>query len=1024
MVVATIPDLRSWADAVIASPTARPFPSRVVLVPGEPHAHALRRELVHRAPDALIGTRFLTAPAAARAVLDAAGVPYRVNEEERRRLRMRKLFRTGGAPRTGMAGTLVGAGWDDAFAATLGQLEVAGLDPDALDAVDDRRTTELAAIWRALDEDAGTSWTTCRILREAAAVLEASAAAWPYPGPVLAPVHAGIDAAHARFVRAIPEVTRAVIPCRSSPERVGARIRELFGDRVARRMVAPTAETTITTTSELRLLSQLLFAPPERLAADDRPRSRGPDGSVTLELHAGVDEELDAVTRWVAEEVFVRGTRLADIAVLVPRPEPYAGLIADRIEALPWPAGARPVHVACGRRASSTAAGSRLLSVIRAACGFLPAEGVCELLPRLRLRDAPGHLSWRDARRVIERLAIVGGSATRPRDALRWRERLPRLDADERLGAVAPALGALVGVVDDVLADAPLGQLWRTLRTFAQEHLILPGDPAVVLEPLALDVLALAADPVTEGICGLDALELVRERLESLRLVDGRYGDPAIYVGTIEGAAGLRFAAVRVLELAESVFPGTLREDPLLPQELRARLPAATAMRDEDYALVRRSALEQVIRNVTDRLVLSVARCDIDGTEREPASLFVEVAAALGRPDSSTGQPGRLVPTLGELERDGFAPARAAARARRAETPLTAACWLDEMARGAPVPSSSYRSVVVDPREVRARAATMSGGLGAAPLTARVPGLADATPLSASALRQLLLCPQRFLLERVLRFRARAEPSASHRIAPLAYGDLVHRILEAFAMEHGAAFGARDGDLESWLERIDAFARAAFDRFLDSYPLVGEGVIAAERQRLLRDVRRFIEDDWCQGRPRTFVAVERVFGDHGGVRVETSSGPVRLTGRIDRIDVVEGRTLVRDLKTGRAQPREREHREPSVDLDVQLAIYVVVASQLASTWGSPGEVVAAYAYLDPRAPVRERSFVEDAHVLRSAGQRWLELAVALLRDGVYVRTTRRATCRYCPFRPVCEHSPETDPADAGPTLRAFRELDA
>ncbi len=65
--VVSILDLASWADAVIALDARGRcrLPTRFVLVPSEAHAHALRVELVARAPHALAGTRFLTVAAVA-----------------------------------------------------------------------------------------------------------------------------------------------------------------------------------------------------------------------------------------------------------------------------------------------------------------------------------------------------------------------------------------------------------------------------------------------------------------------------------------------------------------------------------------------------------------------------------------------------------------------------------------------------------------------------------------------------------------------------------------------------------------------------------------------------------------------------------------------------------------------------------------------------------------------------------------------------------------------------------------------
>lgn len=93
--VIAISDLRSWADAVISLEPTGPLPTRVVLVPSEAHAHALRVEFASRAPRALMGTRFLTLPAAARWVLDHAGVVCHGGEDERRPLRVRKVLGEG-----------------------------------------------------------------------------------------------------------------------------------------------------------------------------------------------------------------------------------------------------------------------------------------------------------------------------------------------------------------------------------------------------------------------------------------------------------------------------------------------------------------------------------------------------------------------------------------------------------------------------------------------------------------------------------------------------------------------------------------------------------------------------------------------------------------------------------------------------------------------------------------------------------------------------------------------------------------
>ncbi|MDB4952716.1 MAG: hypothetical protein JWO36_285 [Myxococcales bacterium] len=1018
----SIPDLARWADAVIALDAPGTLPTRIVLVLSEDHAHALRVELVARAPHALVGTRFLTAAAAARAVLDHAGIAHRIGEEARRPLRLRKLFRLGLPLETYHAEALRTPGWEEAFASSIEQLEAAALRPDDLERLAAPRATDLATVWRALDDDAESSWTVHRIMAEAHRVLTATPDAWPFDAPVLAAIPAGIDSAHARWIRAIPRVTLGIVQGRPARRRALDRMRVLFGTETAN--LARPADAA--PEGELGALQEHLFESPERLASAGRRRSGGPDGSVSLELHAGVDEEIEAAMRWVADEVFHHHTRLQDIAILVPTPDPLAALIADRVEALPWPEGVRSVHLACGRLAVSTSAGARLLAIVRALGAFLPSDVMLGILPRLRLSGIDGHLSPRQARSLVNRLATIGGSAARPEDVRRWRDRLAEVELDASARAVVPAVEALVAITSAMIEGASLGRLWGAIRVFATQHLIAPRELFAIVEQLDGDVRALDADAVTAQIVGVEAVELIESMLSTLRLDVGRYGEPAIYVGTITGAAGLPFSAVRMLGIAEGAFPRTLREDAVLPADLRRHLPAYALTSDEDFATFQLHAFDQVVRGVTARFSVSAPRTDLDGSEREPAAVFIEIAAALGRPNAITGEPARVIPTVAELERDAFRPARAAMVARRTNSPLMPSAWLDRVAGGArELPSAWSRTAVIEPSAILERASAMHGELGPAPLTVSVLGGEPARPLSASALRVLLTCPHRFMLERMLGFRPRSEPAETHRIDPLSYGTLFHKVAERFSRAHGVEFGARTHDLEHWREVSDHVACAELEVFLRTYPLIGASVIEAERRRLRRDVRTFIDDDWNEGRPRTFVAAEREFGKDNVVSISTSAGPLYVAGRIDRIDVEDAVTVVRDLKTGRAHPREGKQLDPDVDLDLQLAVYVAVAEELATEWSLPTAITSAYVYVDPLAIDRARSFGSDPQALRAAGSAWFDLAKSLIRDQSYVRTPDPNDCHWCPFSAVCgDHGRATNErlVDATGTLGAFRDL--
>lgn len=182
---------RAWAEAIARLPGSGPLPCRTVLVPRERVAHALRGELIRTGHEAaLAGTRFVTPVAAALAVLDAAGIACEPGEEPLRPARMLTVLRDGARlEHFPLALLRDKPGWDEAFAHTIGDLEAAALRPNTLLAAGDypadiaARLRDIATVWTALDEAAGASWTTARILTEAQTALARAPHVWRFHGP-------------------------------------------------------------------------------------------------------------------------------------------------------------------------------------------------------------------------------------------------------------------------------------------------------------------------------------------------------------------------------------------------------------------------------------------------------------------------------------------------------------------------------------------------------------------------------------------------------------------------------------------------------------------------------------------------------------------------------------------------------------------------------------------------------------------------------------------------------------------------
>src|SRR5262249_26298557 len=124
------------------------------------------------------------------------------------------------------------------------------------------------------------------------------------------------------------------------------------------------------------------------------------------------------------------------------------------------------------------------------------------------------------------------------------------------LRSVRPGLVALVDVLRVVVDGARLPDIWERLRSFCADWLLLGGLGATATGLLHGALQGMVHDPNCRVLVGADALELIERALVALRLPEARFGEPAVYVGTLRGALGLPFQAVRVIGLSEGMLAG------------------------------------------------------------------------------------------------------------------------------------------------------------------------------------------------------------------------------------------------------------------------------------------------------------------------------------------------------------------------------------------------------------------------------------------------------------------------------------
>jgi RecB family exonuclease len=923
--------VRALQDVVafwVSGAPAAPIPVRTVLVSSERLAHAFRRELATRHAHLLAGTRFVAPTDFAAELLLLAGRPLLPGAERIRPIALESLFASeklaGRLKYLDLEGLRRGSGSAEAVAATIDDCSAAGLDSAALIASPSDRAKDLGTVWSLLPIDLSDRHS---ILRAATPL----APAWKEPVFVLLETDPS------------PSLEAFVAPFD------GARL-------------DPDAEGEARSEGELALLQAQFLKPP----GGKRERSKSIDGTVHLEVHAGVDEELRAATDWVAGQVRAK-VSLERVAIFAPETDPWLGMLHDRLAGLPWPADA-PIYVAGGLPVRERPAGMRFLALIDALSAGLRVQELLRVIPSLKVGES--HLSPGQALALVSGCGTIGGSPVDLKGAEAWLpglerrrkllEKLCALDpVPERLErqveeakraleptlAMRPALETLVSIARRVAGDAPLAELAAALLAFWKTHVrsIDNLDLATHVEEKLKPLLDFDRR-------GSAALAVIRRAVDRLRVPVGRFGEPRIFLGTATQAAGLPFDAVRFVGLAEAGAPA---DDPLLPNEVRVALsPSLPTSADKARRSLR--DLRRAVLHASRSVVFSAPRQNMEDTVCEASTLFLEAALALGRHTLDAKLDARV------LREAYISPGREAlAKARYLEP--------NRLATSAPDP--------------------LVGNIGR-PL--------ELKPQSPSRLKTFWECPHHYLLEHVLHWK---EPDAAPDAAgidALTYGSLVHSILEDCGRE------------KLTLEAGIARASERFEELIATYPLSAESR-TREKRRLEYDVRRALKREKDRG--TELLEAEKPFGWKEPLQI--AGLPVH--GYIDRIDASSVGQVVRDYKTGKA----KDEKPPNPVVDLQIGVYAL--AQGGSVTG------AEYAYVSDRHTAY-RDFKGDglATLLRST-EAWLSTAKSLMEAGLFPKTANKDGCKYCSFEPLCGRRPwERSPQvwkDAAP-VQAFFALQA
>ncbi len=535
-------------------------------------------------------------------------------------------------------------------------------------------------------------------------------------------------------------------------------------------------------------------------------------------------------------------------------------------------------------------------------------------------------------------------------------------------------------------------------------------------------VLRVLADLRPMGAIGpLSLPEVFGVLAERLATVDDdpparRYG--RVYVGTPGQARGRSFTVVFVPGLAERMFPQKPRQDPLLPDEARARTGVPLPGRDE-RGHAERLLLRLAVGAASDRLYLSYPRIEVaEARPRVPSFYAMDVMRAV------TGR----IPHHDQLEEEAH---RTAAASLAWPAPASAARAIDDQEYDLAVLRELLE--LPDPTQVRGHAhfiLRLNDALrrsvrerwaraerqwsphdGLLRLTGATRGvLADhrltAREYSLSALQRYATCPYQFLLGAILRLRPDEHPEPLQRLDPLTRGSIFHAMqAELFrTLREDNALPVVAGNVAAALERLDRVCRHVAARFEERLAPSIERVWRDEIAAIVRDLRVWLRRSAEDGGAWVPTYFELAFGlkpddDHDAASVAKAvqvDGRFALRGSVDLVEEHATRKVLRvvDHKTG------KNRITPPLTIGggavLQPVLYSLVVEAMTGR-----EVVEGELSFCTQAGRFSRESVTIDERARRAGVEVLEVVDRAVQDGTFAAAPQDHACAWCDFRPVC-----------------------
>lgn len=752
------------------------------------------------------------------------------------------------------------------------------------------------------------------------------------------------------------------------------------------------------------------------------PAASTPPMATRVLTASDADDEVRCVVREVVGALTKHPAHR--VAVLYATQNPYARLLHEHLGAagitINGP-GTRPVH----ERAVSRAVLELLDLAGTGPERDVPRGDLFRVLATAPMRARDGErvpvARWE---RLSRSAGVVAGHDWERRLAVFMEEERDRLADEEARDDASPGVVArltasianadrlrrFVADLRERLATARRLTSWQELSEWALElmhDLIGRADQLATLPPEE-QYAAVAVEQALRGVAVLESFDGVQADLAALRETVasqleaalpqvGRFGD-GVLVAPVSAAIGLEADAVFVLGLAESTFPGRLREDPLLPERARD----ATGGQLVGYR-------EQLDRKHRDLLAAFAAAPDVlasfprgdlrTKSQHLPSRWLLPTMQALsGRPELSATR-WDASPTDWMMTSASFAGSLI-----ETTRPASEQEWRTQAAHAGTAPADPVTEAAHDLLRARAssRFTRYDGDLTGVD---GLPDHADGTAvISPTALEKYARCPHTYFVERLLGVTPIELPEDVITISAADIGTLMHNSFDRLVRESAGRLPAYG---EPWSQeqhqRLAAIAQEEADRFAaegrTGHPRLWEQTLS----RIQADLRAMLlaDDEWRAEHRAAVIASELAFGMRGAepVAIPLPDGStVLMRGAADKVDRdVDGRLYVTDIKSGSARDFQELDEDNTVagGTKLQLPVY---AHAVRAAYDRGAEVEAAYWFVRrdkgrievPLTEAVERTYAETVQTIVRGIRRGLFPARPPVDpDFAYVQ------CAYC-----------------------------